>query len=316
MRRSIAQAFAAVLAAAGMATAVHGPAFAGMECQVTDPETGRCLISVEAPEDRGDSDDNDRKDSGKGVPCFWDGREQGISDPAPGPVPCSNEGRYWSNSNQCYVGRLDEQPPAGDPAWEGREPGDGAIYSCDQPQAGLLTLIWSDDAPPNSGVGPTPRDVAQLAIQQMDLQAINIGITPEPGSGSVGLVGMPVWMWADNPDSHTFGPITQSASAGGITITATARVFRITWDMGDGSKVVCPTAGTPYRSSYGNKSSPDCGHVYRKSSSTKSGAKYSVRAISDWVITWQGAGQTGTIQLNGLTRTTEISVGEAQVLVQ
>ena len=44
--------------------------------------------------------------------------------------------------------------------------------------------------------------------------------------------------------------------------------------------------------------------------------KYTVTATSDWVITWEGAGQTGTILLNGLTRTTAISVGEAQVLVQ
>ena len=39
-------------------------------------------------------------------------------------------------------------------------------------------------------------------------------------------------------------------------------------------------------------------------------------ATSDWVITWEGAGQTGTIRLNGLTRSVAIAVGEAQVLVQ
>ena len=61
---------------------------------------------------------------------------------------------------------------------------------------------------------------------------------------------------------------------------------------------------------------PDCGHVYDKSSSTKAGGKYTVSATSDWVVTWEGAGQTGTIRLNGLTRTVAIAVGEAQVLVQ
>ena len=34
------------------------------------------------------------------------------------------------------------------------------------------------------------------------------------------------------------------------------------------------------------------------------------------VVTWSGAGQTGTIRLDGLSRSVKISVGEAQVLVQ
>ena len=62
----------------------------------------------------------------------------------------------------------------------------------------------------------------QIAIENMHLRAIDIGIAPEPGPDSIGLVGMPVWMWAANPDEHTVGPITESASAGGITVTATA----------------------------------------------------------------------------------------------
>lgn len=86
--------------------------------------------------------------------------------------------------------------------------------------------------------------------------------------------------------------------------------------MGDGIKVNCTPPGKPYKASYGKASSPDCGHTYKKSSSKNSGGKYTVTATSDWVITWEGAGQTGTIRLNGLTRTAAIAVGEAQVLVQ
>jgi hypothetical protein len=43
---------------------------------------------------------------------------------------------------------------------------------------------------------------------------------------------------------------------------------------------------------------------------------FTVTATSDWVISWQGAGQSGTIRLNGLARSVQIAVGEAQVLVQ
>ena len=216
------------------------------------------------------------------------------------PVP--REYGYWSNGYRCYISLLDPQPPAGDPSWQGHEPGDGAVYNCYQPQTDLLIWIWSQDPPPNSGAGPTPGEVAQIAIQEMNLRAIDIGITPEPGEDSIGIVGMPVWMWAANPDEHTVGPITESASAGGITVTATAQAPQDHLGHGRRHHGRVPTAGTPYKAAYGNTKSPDCGHVYEKSSSKQAGGKYTVTATSDWVITWEGAGQTGTIRLNGLTR--------------
>ena len=72
----------------------------------------------------------------------------------------------------------------------------------------------------------------------------------------------------------------------------------------------------PYEAAYGNKKSPDCGHVYITSSSSESDQKFTVTATSDWVIDWEGAGQAGTIRLNGLVREAQIAIGEAQVLVQ
>jgi hypothetical protein len=297
-------------------------AFADPVCQQTDPATGECLIVLEVPGNSGepghsvDASNDEPKNDETGAACYWDGRTQGITNPPPYAVACSTDEGQWSNARNCYILAANPQPPASDPSWQGHRPGDGAVYSCYQPQTQTLLWIWAQDPPANSVTGPTPREVAQIAMEHMDLRAINIGITPEPGDGSVGIVGMPVWMWAANADSHTVGPITESATAGGITVAATARVDEITWNMGDGTEVVCPTAGTPYKASYGNKRSPDCGHVYQISSSTKPGGKYTVTANSDWVITWEGAGQTGTIRLDGLTRTTEIAVGEAQVLVQ
>jgi hypothetical protein len=255
-------------------------------------------------------------DTGSGAACYWDGTAQGISKPPPGPVPCNSDYGYWSNGYRCYIQHVQPQPGPGDPFWEGAYIDDGAVYQCYQPQTDLLILVWAADPPPESGVGPTPREVAQLAVERMNLRAIEVGMAPAPGDGSIGIVGMPVWMWAANPGVHTVGPITESASAGGITVTATARVHQVTWDMGDGNQVTCTTAGTPYQASYGNKRSPDCGHVYTTSSSSKPGDMFTVTATSDWVISWQGAGQSGTIRLNGLARSVQIAVGEAQVLVQ
>lgn len=307
------------LVAASLTFSAGSVAAANPVCQQTDPATGECLIWIEVPgteETPGQPDDDGPKDTGSGASCYWDGTDQGISKPPPGPVPCTTEYGYWSNSYNCYIDLVDPPPPANDPAWQGREPGDGAIYTCYQPQTDIIINIWAQDPPPGSGTGPTPGGVAQIAIESMRLRAIDIGITPEPVPGSIGLVGMPVWLWARSPDSRTYGPTTASASAGGITITATARVHQITWDMGDGTEIVCRTAGTPYEPSFGETESPDCGHVYEQSSAHQDNGKYTVTATSDWVITWSGAGQTGTIRLNGLNRSVDISVGEAQVLVQ
>lgn len=294
-------------------------ASADTECKQYDPQTGICSLWVEVPGtpgEPGDSSDNGPKDTGSGAACYWDGRKQKIFKPPPGPVPCSTEYGYWSNSYNCYIQLLEPQPPAEDPLWEGHEPGDGAVYHCYQPQSDLVHIFWSADQPPNSGAGPTPREVALIAVDDMQLTAIRIGIAPEATEGSIGLVGMPVWMWASSPDGSTWGPQTASASAGGITITATARVHKVTWDMGDGTTVICTTPGTPYRPSYGMRTSPDCGHTYTTSSASEPDDKFTVTATSDWVVEWEGAGQSGTIRLNGLARQARVAVGEAQVLVQ
>ncbi|WP_244928501.1 hypothetical protein [Nocardioides sp. W7] len=306
------------VATASAAVLAWSPSYADSECAQMDPSTAECLLWIEVPGTPGTPampTDDGPKDTGAGAACFWDGTSQGIVDPPPGPVPCSSADGFWSNAYHCYLSPMDPQPLAGDPAWQGHEPGDGAVYNCTQPQAGLVITIWAQEPPAASGSGPTPREVAQLAIDRMSLSAINIGIVPKPGPDSVGLVGMPVWMWVQSPDEQTFGPITASASAGGMTITATAKVLRVTWDMGDGTEVVCETASTPYLPSYGRKDSPDCGHTYEKSSAREPDEAYTVTATSSWVITWSGAGQTGTIRLNGLNRSTQIQIGEAQVLV-
>lgn len=59
------------------------------------------------------------------------------------------------------------------------------------------------------------------------------------------VVGMPMWMWAD-PSPTTFGPLSASATAGGVTVTATAKVTTVRWAMGDGTTVTCHGPGTPY----------------------------------------------------------------------
>ncbi|WP_229882442.1 ATP/GTP-binding protein [Streptomyces alanosinicus] len=139
-----------------------------------------------------------------------------------------------------------------------------------------------------------PRVVAQQAVDKMLLAGPRIDINPKPGGK--GLVGMPVWMAADTAKT-TWGPNSASASAGGVTVTATATVSRVVWDMGDGTSVTCTTPGTVYKKSFGLKASPDCGHVYAQPSDQQQGGTYPVTATSTWTVDWQvnGGGENGTL---------------------
>ncbi|MFD4371063.1 ATP/GTP-binding protein [Streptomyces sp. NPDC058486] len=168
------------------------------------------------------------------------------------------------------------------------------------------TIVGGPGGPTVQAVDPAV--LAQRAVDRMVLRGPDIGITPKPGG--MGLVGMPVYLWtARGPE--TYGPNSASASAGGVSVTATATVRRIVWRMGDGKTVTCTTPGTPYRPSYGDEPSPDCGHRYTRPSTAGS---YHVVATSTWSIDWQATtGQSGRFTQSRRS-TVDIRVGELQAV--
>jgi hypothetical protein len=133
-------------------------------------------------------------------------------------------------------------------------------------------------------------------------------MVPDESPGSMGIVGVPAWLWVDAPDAQTFGPAMSSASAGGVTVSAKARVSKVVWSMGDGKAVTCASAGTAFRTGDSGKRSPDCGYTY-----TRQGT-YTIRATSSWAITWTATtGVTGSMALS-FTSTRVLVVGEIQVV--
>ncbi|WP_240435009.1 ATP/GTP-binding protein [Streptomyces sp. YIM 130001] len=171
------------------------------------------------------------------------------------------------------------------------------------------TAFWAAGAPEEE---VDPAQLAQQAVDKMLLRGADIGITPKPGGK--GVVGMPVYLWTDT-GPETYGPNVATASAGGVTVTATAKVSRIDWDMGDGKTVTCTTAGTPYKTAYGKKPSPDCGHRYEQPSSSTASGKFHVTATSTWSIDWQvtGSGEAGELT-EVRDNAVDINVAEVQVL--
>jgi hypothetical protein len=170
--------------------------------------------------------------------------------------------------------------------------------------------FWMD----NGGAAPTPAQLAQQALAKIHLLGARIGIAPQPGGA--GAVGLPVWLWtAVTPG--TWGPLSATASAGGITVTITARASRIVWDMGDGHTVACASPGTPYRASYGMASSPTCGYTYPRPSSTLGHphGRFTITATTFWTVTWAGGGQTGTLTPTSRSQSS-VEIGEIPVVVQ
>lgn len=230
--------------------------------------------------------------------CYSNAREE--------EVPCSVSylgDNYWSNSRQCYVAiatALNEDT-------SNRPSPNGAWYVCYRliGATGSDTMtsgeFWSNTPPPGITTY-SPAQAARIMISRFQLTGIDIGRTPEGGTKTY--IGLPVWLWADNPQPLNFGPYTETLTIGGQTITATAQVSGITWDMGDGTRFTCGQ-GTPYDESYGIAPSPTCDHTY-----TRVGT-YDITATSNWIVMWSGGGASGQIGVQ-TPSTTTLEIGQLQ----
>ncbi|WP_237301582.1 MULTISPECIES: ATP/GTP-binding protein [unclassified Streptomyces] len=213
-------------------------------------------------------------------------------------------GKAKGKGSDCKFEELPVQPPDGSSL---TTPGTAGTLYCAPP----FPFVGDADVP--AGEQPpqvNPLELAQQAVDKMLLRGPDIGITPEPGGR--GVVGMPVYMWT-HTGATTYGPNTASASAGGITVTATAKVQKIVWEMGDGHTVTCRSAGTPYKASYGKTPSPDCGYRYEQASTSRTGGTYHVTATSTWAVDWEGGGASGQFT-EVRDSAVDIEVAEVQVL--
>lgn len=212
---------------------------------------------------------------------------------------CGSPSGYWSNNRQCYVHMADYPWPTRPGSYDQ----DAGYYKCIEPVqfgAGVVTYFWSNTVPPGLQVY-TPGMAARKLIETFAIRGVDIGMAPEanPQWGHRrSYVGVPVWLWVENPQPLTWGPYTETATLGGQTITATAQVSSIRWDMGDGGARVCGGVGTPYSTGFGIQDSPTCGYRYTTTSENRPGDRFTVTATTQWVVTWTSlAGPGGTINL-------------------
>lgn len=218
----------------------------------------------------------------------------------------------FSNADGCYYQPISPPPPLTDVVWQGHTTGMIFQSTCLGGGGSGGGLVWRPAAPPGvAGTGPTPAELAAQAVDELPLRGPAIGMAPRPGS--MGLVGLPVWLWtAVSP--QTWGPVSATAAVPGLSVTATANAESIVWSMGDGGSVRCTKPGTPYRREFGNVISPDCGYRYSHSSAGLPGDAYSLTATTTWRITWSGGGESGAL-IQQRSSTLPVRIGELQVLV-
>lgn len=265
------------------------------------PVGSYCLLDLESGGGEGDSGGGGSGSGGGGGSdtvrqCYSRGVEIG----------CTSTWGYWDAGRGCYVEPASPQPAKSDGVWDGKT--DGLIYDCTVPGASVnyVSQFWSAAAP----VTVSAAVLASQLREELPVSPVEIGIVPEPGPDSIGLIGLPTWLWVADPGPETWGPQTRSLSSGGVSVTLTAQVTSIRWEMGDGAVVRCSTPGTPYEDRFGAIPSPTCGHTY-----TQQGV-YAVEATTFWTATWtSNTGESGVFEWQ-MGSSTTIQMGEAQALNQ
>ena len=94
-----------------------------------------------------------------------------------------------------------------------------------------------------AGLDPAAAEqyVRQLIVHlQLPTPTPQFGPDPSVNEWNMAVVGYPLWLWTDNPES-----MSSTVTGNGITITMHARRGATTFDMGDGKKVSCSKM-TPY----------------------------------------------------------------------
>jgi hypothetical protein len=230
----------------------------------------------------------------------------------------------------CYYMLVQPQPPAGDPLWQGKQPGQGAVYlrTCSNQAAGDSVEIYLAVAP---AVAPvvTPGDVAAEALAKIHLGHPIVRTAPDAATGPA-LVRSPIWLWIDTrqlangayPWADAKSPLTADATDAGLSVTVSVWATGITWDMGDGGQAQCSadSPGTAYTSSDGASTSPTCGYTYTQPS-TKAPGTYVITATTTWHVHWEtttpGVNVVEDYNIDPIAGVaTDLRVDELQVLNQ
>jgi hypothetical protein len=278
---------------------ISAPAFAGdgtgkVTCGKSDPRPA-CNVTAGTPQ---------QPSTGKGGGKGDQGGDGKCRNPQGSVIPCERDGARVGGDG-CYYKAVQATPgeidmlggqPEGEGGWYIRDCGAGE---------GFEGPYWIEGAPPVV----SPEILGRQAVAKLQLPEVVITMNP-PGDQ---LVNLPIWLALDRA---SWEPQSATASVPGVSVTATARPVKVVWSMGDGTTRTCEGPGTAWtRGTDPKAASPDCGHVYRRSSAGAAGGAYRVSATVTWEVAWAGAGQSGTVPGLETTGQVQTRVQESQAVV-
>jgi hypothetical protein len=192
-------------------------------------------------------------------------------------IPCGTASGWWNPVDNCYWNQILKPSPE---QWIaiGYQSGAGNLYATtcgvggaaigDTTKLGSINVQFDSNLPPGyNGTNLTvPQEEGQQAAEDLFVDTNLALVAPavqsapvalEERHASVGLVGVPVWMW-QRPGLLTSGPIPPltigvplppilGIPVAGVNVGVSALGAGIVWDMGDHSApIACAGLGTPY----------------------------------------------------------------------
>jgi len=284
VRQSVGSAAVVTLAIALLASPARADLTNPIDCK---QNPANCEVTVSAPGGPGSPGSTSK------TPC---------TDPGGRVVPCFVPGRGWYGGDGCWYQLASGQdlqfaidmggtptPPA---AWY--------VGSCGDP----ATNFWPITKFRVFNAGPGPELLAQEAVKNLRLPDPSIKVNPS--AAAVQMLYVPTWLWVD---ASTWGSRSATASAGGLSVTATAKPTKVVWSAGGGPSTTCNGPGTPWTvGTDPAKQSPTCGLTY---TAVPIGGTSTLRATVTWAVSWAGDGATGTVPDLTTTSTVDLQVRQA-----
>ena len=205
----------------------------------------------------------------------------------------------------------------------------GIMYRCTNHSTGALLSdlpFWVDDSE-FTAVPVDAEAIAQQVVATLELHppTIGVGAYIYPDKREYGLswwIGAPMWLWIDRYDSLQWGTHTLTATQSGVTVTATIKSLKVTYDTGDGSTQVCANPGVPRlfdKDKPAREHSPGCDFTYlTRNAHDDPTSRYTVSAKVTWQTTWTATNnQSGKFTFDvASTNSPSVHIGELYTVDQ
>ena len=202
-------------------------------------------------------------------------------------IPCTTSaGGYdyvWMGApHNCYAWRVTPPPPAGNAAWEGHDPSEGSVYTCDVTACYLVGCAgWFV---PGNATPPNPADLARSALDRMRLATPNIHMAPQPPLMTY--VGLETWLWMD---PGQWDPLSLTVTAGATSVTVVAEPVRAAWDLTAGS-TTCTSAGRAWVNGMSSSEQTDCSYTFDQVSDGQPDGEFAVTSTLTYQVDWTCSG--------------------------